>query len=206
MNIQIADRLIQLRKNHGFSQEALAEKLGISRQAVSKWERAEASPDTDNLIALAEIYGMTLDQLLDTSNDTYVVANTGSSGENKKKEKRPLNEVQMQGKKLLSLFPIVTLAIVAFYVAVGFIFDLWSPLWIVFLFIPLFFTTALALFAGRTKRIAALLLTGSVALLAVIVFLFAGMIFDLWAVAWIVFLAIPVYAYLAFIMTKNKTE
>lgn len=202
MNIQIADRLIQLRKNHGFSQEALAEKLGISRQAVSKWERAEASPDTDNLIALAEIYGMTLDQLLDTSRDTYVVG-----GENKnKKEKMPLNEIQLQGKKLLKIFPIMAFAIVAFYVAVGFLFDMWSPLWIIFLFIPLFFTTALALLAGRTKRIAVLLLTGSVALLAVIVFLFAGMLFDLWAVAWIVFLAIHVYAYLAFILTKSKTE
>lgn len=202
MNIQIADRLIQLRKSHGFSQETLAEKLGISRQAVSKWERAEASPDTDNLIALAEIYGMTLDQLLDTSKDTYVVGGK----DKKKKEKKPLNEMQLQGKKLLKIFPIVTFAIVAFYVAVGFLFDMWSPLWIIFLFIPLFFTTALALLAGRTKRIALLLLTGSVALLAVIVFLFAGMLFDLWAVAWIVFLAIPVYAYLAFIMTKNKVE
>ena len=42
----------------------LAEKLGVSRQAVSKWERSEASPDTDNLIELAHIYGVTLDELL----------------------------------------------------------------------------------------------------------------------------------------------
>ena len=48
MNIEIANRLVNLRKSNYLSQEALAEKLGISRQAVSKWERAEASPDTDN--------------------------------------------------------------------------------------------------------------------------------------------------------------
>ena len=53
MNIEIANRLVNLRKSNNLSQEALAEKLGISRQAVSKWERAEASPDTDNLILLA---------------------------------------------------------------------------------------------------------------------------------------------------------
>ena len=64
MNIEIANRLCKLRKEHNLSQEQLAEKIGVSRQAVSKWERAEASPDTDNLIALAKIYGVTVDQLL----------------------------------------------------------------------------------------------------------------------------------------------
>lgn len=64
MNIKTADRLCTLRKQHNLSQEELAEKLGVSRQAVSKWERSEASPDTDNLIELAHIYGVTLDELL----------------------------------------------------------------------------------------------------------------------------------------------
>lgn len=64
MNIETANRLIRYRKQKGFSQEELAERIGVSRQAVSKWERAEASPDTDNLIALADVYGVTLDELL----------------------------------------------------------------------------------------------------------------------------------------------
>ena len=64
MNLEIANRLVALRKENHLSQEALAEKLGISRQAVSKWERAEASPDTDNLIALARLYHVSLDELL----------------------------------------------------------------------------------------------------------------------------------------------
>lgn len=64
MNIEIANRLLQYRKKHNFSQEELAAKIGVSRQAISKWERAEASPDTDNLILLADIYGVTLDELL----------------------------------------------------------------------------------------------------------------------------------------------
>lgn len=64
MNLEIATRLVGLRKANKLSQEALAEKLGISRQAVSKWERAEASPDTDNLIALAKLYHVSLDELL----------------------------------------------------------------------------------------------------------------------------------------------
>ena len=64
MNIEIANRLQKLRKENGYSQEELADKLGISRQAVSKWERAESSPDTDNLIILARLYNMSLDELL----------------------------------------------------------------------------------------------------------------------------------------------
>ena len=64
MNIETANRLLQYRKQAGFSQEKLAEKIGVSRQAVSKWERSEASPDTDNLVMLAELYGVSLDEML----------------------------------------------------------------------------------------------------------------------------------------------
>ncbi len=70
MNIEIANRLLQYRKKSGLSQEELAEKIGVSRQAVSKWERSEASPDTDNLILLADIYGVTLDELLKGKSET----------------------------------------------------------------------------------------------------------------------------------------
>lgn len=64
MNVDIAQRLAARRKQAGLSQETLAERLGVSRQAVSKWERSESSPDTDNLIALAQLYGVSLDDLL----------------------------------------------------------------------------------------------------------------------------------------------
>lgn len=69
MNIEIANRLVQLRKEKGLSQEQLAERIGVSRQAVSKWERSEASPDTDNLIMLARLYEVSLDALLRTDDE-----------------------------------------------------------------------------------------------------------------------------------------
>ncbi|MBM6905366.1 helix-turn-helix transcriptional regulator [Collinsella tanakaei] len=69
MNVQIAQRLAELRRAKGYSQEALANELGLSRQAVSKWERAESSPDTENLIALARLYGVSLDDLLNVDKD-----------------------------------------------------------------------------------------------------------------------------------------
>ncbi len=64
MDLAMAQRLVDRRKAAGISQEALAAQLGVSRQAVSKWERSESSPDTDNLIALAALYGVSLDELL----------------------------------------------------------------------------------------------------------------------------------------------
>lgn len=64
MDLAMAQRLVDRRKAAGLSQEALAAQLGVSRQAVSKWERSESSPDADNLIALAALYGVSLDELL----------------------------------------------------------------------------------------------------------------------------------------------
>ena len=64
MTLEIANRLAELRRAQGLSQEELAARLGVSRQAVSKWERAESSPDTGNLIALARLYDISLDALL----------------------------------------------------------------------------------------------------------------------------------------------
>ena len=87
MTIEIADRLIKLRKQNGLSQEELADKLGLSRQAVSKWERAEASPDTDNLICLAKLYGISLDELLKTDDDVETIVE-----EQVKKEEEPKQE------------------------------------------------------------------------------------------------------------------
>ena len=68
MNVETAQRLADLRRSKGFNQEGLA-RLGLSRRAVSKWERAESSPDTENLISLAKLYGVSLDELLNPSDE-----------------------------------------------------------------------------------------------------------------------------------------
>ena len=86
MTIEIADRLVKLRKKYGYSQEELADKLGLSRQAVSKWERAEASPDTDNLICLAKLYGVSLDELLATDEDIDTIVKEQVKEDEEKKE------------------------------------------------------------------------------------------------------------------------
>jgi len=58
------EKLQSLRQKAGMSQDALAEKLGVSRQAVSRWERDETMPETEKVIALADLFGVTTDYLL----------------------------------------------------------------------------------------------------------------------------------------------
>lgn len=58
------EKLAKLRKEHHYTQEQLAEQLGVSRQAISKWEGNLAYPETDKLIRLGELYGCSLDYLL----------------------------------------------------------------------------------------------------------------------------------------------
>lgn len=86
MNIKIANRLVELRKKSGLSQEQLADKLGLSRQAVSKWERAEASPDTDNLICLAKLYNVSLDDLLSSDESIDDIAKETKEREEENQE------------------------------------------------------------------------------------------------------------------------
>lgn len=65
----LSENLFRLRKRRGLSQEEFAEHIHISRQAVSKWERGEAYPDTENLIEIAAFYGVTLDELVNAEID-----------------------------------------------------------------------------------------------------------------------------------------
>ena len=62
----LKDNLIMLRKIHGFSQEEIAEKINISRQAYAKWEKGVTIPDIDRAAQLAGVYGVTLDSLMKT--------------------------------------------------------------------------------------------------------------------------------------------
>lgn len=199
MNIEIANRLVQLRKDHNLSQEALAAKLGISRQAVSKWERAEASPDTDNLMALAELYGMTLDDLLNAVNDKYQISTAEDVNEQKTKE--PKTARQLLGIKMVK-FP-APILIVALYLILGFCFDGWHPGWLVLMLIPIYYCTGAA-FCIRRKK--AMLLTLPYPIVVVTIYLLLGFTLSWWHPAWIVFLTVPLYYWLISVFYKEKPQ
>lgn len=60
----LADKIIRLRKKNGWSQEELADKMNVSRQAVSKWEAAQTTPDLEKILQLGNLFGVTTDYLL----------------------------------------------------------------------------------------------------------------------------------------------
>ena len=64
----LKDNLVMLRKLKGYSQEQIAEKIGISRQAYAKWENGMTIPDIEKAALLAQVYGITLDSLTKTEN------------------------------------------------------------------------------------------------------------------------------------------
>ena len=67
----LGEKLQELRKKAGMSQDSLAEQLDVSRQAVSKWERDEAMPETDKLLRIARLFGVTTDYLLNNDIPPY---------------------------------------------------------------------------------------------------------------------------------------
>ena len=62
--MKLGQKIAELRKKSGLSQEALAEKMNVSRQAVSKWESNQSIPDIEKIVDLSELFGVTTDYLL----------------------------------------------------------------------------------------------------------------------------------------------
>ena len=138
MNIDIANRFYELRKKNSLSQEELAEKIGVSRQAVSKWERAEASPDTDNLILLSKLYNISMDELLST--EEPVEKQTENIKEEKNDtagRKEDFDDGTQDSFWMGFPYPVCVTIV---YLILGFAFNLWHPGWILFITIPVYYS------------------------------------------------------------------
>ena len=62
--MELSEKILQLRKALGFSQEQLAEQVGVSRQSISKWETGQSVPELDKLVILSQVFGVSTDELL----------------------------------------------------------------------------------------------------------------------------------------------
>jgi len=228
MNIEIANRLVELRKKNNLSQEELAAKLGLSRQAVSKWERAEASPDTDNLICLAKIYNISLDELLQNAAAVEEIVNAERAApESANKEEPPHEEEPRESKKKSyvhigghgvrigdsriekkyrkarsMITGLAALAATIAYILIGAFTGLWHPWWILFLAIPVIESIVSCVAYRRVTKFA-------YPIIVVIAYLLIGFLLGGWHPWWILFLTIPVF-YMAFrplekLWLKDKT-
>lgn len=212
MNIEIANRLQKLRKENGYSQEELADKLGISRQAVSKWERAESSPDTDNLIILARLYNMSLDELLyDNESSEEIRDRTKDQEENKKNDTISLTDdegqtveikdghlkfinpdgteekVNKKRKAIVSAIDgLIFCAILVGYFLWSFLANAWYVSWVLWVLMPALMSIVEAI---ETKQISKFIYPCLVAA----IYLYIGMEFKLWHPFWFLFITIPVF-------------
>lgn len=104
----LAKNLTELRKKNNLTQDDVAQKVFLSRQAVSKWERGESDPDTDSLIVLSRIYGISIDEMI-CSNDINACAAKLSEAEG-------ANELKKRHKKqLIKRMAIWALCLFGFY-------------------------------------------------------------------------------------------
>lgn len=72
------EKLIQLRKEKGLSQEELGEKLNVARQTISKWELGETTPEMDKLVQISEIFDISLDSLIKDKQEVKTENNTNT--------------------------------------------------------------------------------------------------------------------------------
>lgn len=108
----LGEKLKEARKRAGLSQGQLSEKLGISRSAVAKWETDKGIPDVDNLKAISELLGMSIDNLLNESEgiDKSVIKEkidlSKFEGSRRAKKDKCVRELLKKAKKYATLKPI----------------------------------------------------------------------------------------------------
>lgn len=114
--MSFSEKLIRLRKQHGFSQEELGYKLNVTRQTVSKWELGQTVPEMNKLISLSQIYGISLDEL--TNEDKLNVDNT-TKKDDIKIENENKNKTKTKDKDLRKILIPLIIALVVIALILG---------------------------------------------------------------------------------------
>lgn len=86
--MKLSEKIIKLRKANGWSQEDLAEKLNVSRQAISRWENGTALPDAQNILQISTLFRVTTDYLLHDNDEVSDVSNAEKPEDLRFKKKR----------------------------------------------------------------------------------------------------------------------
>lgn len=216
MSIKQGDYLKELRIKNHLSQEKLGERLGLSRQSVSKWEQGYATPDTENLLKLSELYGVSVDTILkcgeteetdsrEISQHDEEKAESDVSEEKENKAETKIIFIEKQDhkepkphKKRGWLFISYPIWMVVLYAVIGSFFGAkgWITGWLVLLTIPLFYTGVIA-FEKKKPVIFCY------PVLVTLIYLMCGFFANLWHPMWIIFLTIPIF-YIVCVTRKIK--
>lgn len=206
----LGNKLYELRKQAGLSQEAFAEKLGVSRQAVSKWECGASLPDTDNLITIANLYNISLDELIGRPAPNKAEEADTEENEDKYEDEDDKEDAEAEAYysddgtpadtkrktlRALHALPYPIFATVVFLLW-GFLLDGWYISWTVFITIPVYYSV---LDCVRTKKFSHFAYPVFVTFLYCII----GMQWDLWHPYWILFVTIPIYYAIASAIDKK---
>ena len=164
----LGEKIQALRKQSGMSQEQLAERITISRQAISRWELNESVPDVDNIVQLSQIFGVSTDYLLKEGAFTAVTGTSADYGPRPNSnggddmppgghhghghdEEVAVTTVKKGrwGRRrglgpLARFFLFCIITSPAIYLVIGFWFGWWHPGWLVFVLPSLFFAGAAA--------------------------------------------------------------
>ena len=210
--------LCDLRKQANLSQEDLAERINVSRQAISKWERGEAYPDIENLVAISRLFDVTLDFLvygtedgpdpkketdpsvkIEIGNALKIAINDDDEDEDEDDDEDDDDPIVIESKKRLRLwyelpYPIL---ITIVYLLWGFLADGWAIGWTLYVTIPVYYSI---IDCFRKKRLTPFCYPVFVAF----VYLLMGMAWDLWHPWWILFISIPVFYPLASAIDKRR--
>jgi len=189
--MNLSEKIQQLRKQNEISQEQLAEKLNVTRQAISKWETGECLPDIENVLQLSHIFGVTVDYLLKNQPESVPVSvvdekpsstvHTGIAYTNEDLALADeLDSDSTSGRFTFSFeggnfFPIALVV----YLAMGFIWDLWRPGLLVFIAAWVLSEVVNYFRTGRSGL--------SISGVAVTLYLIIGFGWGLWHPGWIIF-------------------
>ena len=206
----LGEKLKELRIKENLSQEDLAIKLNVSRQAVSKREQNLSLPDTNNLILIAKIFHVTLDELVNYNDNL----NTNSEVKENKEKEISEEKIEEQEEKEYEDFeesPLFAILSSLIFIASFLVFILvgvyenggWNYSWIALLFIPIFLSLIESV---KRKRISAFLFP----VLIVAIYMILGLVYGLWHPYWFIFLFIPLFYIIAeafdraFLAKRNK--
>lgn len=124
--MNFAEKIFNLRKSRNLTQEQLAEQLNVSRQSISKWESGQATPELEKVVAMSEIFDVTVDYLLKPSEIDELSVKTEIL---EKQQQQLLNRENRRNKLLRCVIYSLGVYLIFFvvYIIGHFYFEIWNP-------------------------------------------------------------------------------